>query len=65
MKKDTHTPMFTAALFAKAKTWKQSKSPLTAEWFKNMCIPLYIYIYIYTHTHTHIYKWNSTQLQKE
>ena len=46
MKKETHTPMFTATLFAKAKTWKQSKSPLTDEWFKKMSIPLYIYIYI-------------------
>ena len=63
-KKDTHTPVFTAALFAKAKTWKQSKSPLTDEWFKKICIPLHIY-HTHTHTHTHIYKWNSTQLQKE
>ena len=54
MKKDTHTPVFTAALFAKAKTWKQSKSPLTDEWFKKICIPLHIYI-THTHTHTHIY----------
>uniref|UniRef100_A0A8D1LIF9 Uncharacterized protein n=1 Tax=Sus scrofa TaxID=9823 RepID=A0A8D1LIF9_PIG len=32
--KDTCTPMFTAALFAIAKTWKQPKCPLTEEWIK-------------------------------
>ena len=30
----TCTPMFTAALFAIAKTWKQPKCPLTEEWIK-------------------------------
>ena len=28
--------MFTEALFTIAKTWKQSKSPLTDEWIKKM-----------------------------
>ena len=32
--KDTFTPMFIAALFAIAKTWKQPKCPLTEEWVK-------------------------------
>ena len=32
--KDTCTPMFTAALFAIAKTGKQPKCPLTEEWIK-------------------------------
>ena len=36
--------MFTAALFAIAKTWKQLKYPLTDEWIKKMC---YIYIMEY------------------
>ena len=36
--KDTCTPMFIAALFTIAKTWKQPKCPSTEEW---------------THTHTH------------
>ena len=31
IQKDTFTPMFTAALFITAKTWKQPKSPLTEE----------------------------------
>ena len=34
IQKDTHTPMFTAALFTIAKTWKQPKCPLTEEWIK-------------------------------
>ena len=40
-RKDTGTPMFTAALFAIAKTWKQPKCPSTEEWIKKMW-------YIYT-----------------
>ena len=32
--KDTCTPMFIAALFSIAKTWKQPKCPLTEEWIK-------------------------------
>ena len=34
IRKDTCTPMFTAALFTIAKTWKQLKWPLTDEWIK-------------------------------
>ena len=33
-RKDTCTPMFIAALFAIAKTWKQPKCSLTEEWIK-------------------------------
>ena len=32
--KDTCTPVFIAALFAIAKTWKQPKCPSTEEWIK-------------------------------
>ena len=32
--KDTCTPMFIAALFARAKTWKQPKCPSTEKWIK-------------------------------
>ena len=42
--KDTCTPMFTAALFTRAKTWKQSKCPSTEECIKKM---QYIYIMEY------------------
>ena len=39
--KEACTPMFIAALFAIAKTWKQPKCPLTEEWIQRMW-------YIYT-----------------
>ena len=34
--KDTCIPMFRAALFTEAKTWKQPKCPLTEEWIRKM-----------------------------
>ena len=34
--KDTCTPMFIAALYTIAKTWKQPKCPSTEEWIKKM-----------------------------
>ena len=34
IRKDTHTPMFTVALFTIAKTWKHSKCSSTDEWIK-------------------------------
>ena len=46
IQKDTCTPMFTAALFIIARSWKQPKCPLTDEWIRKMW---------YTHTHKHIY----------
>ena len=36
IQKDACTPMFTAALFTIARSWKQPKCPLTDEWIK-MC----------------------------
>ena len=36
IQKDTCTPMFIAALFTIAKTWKNPKYPLTDEWIKKM-----------------------------
>ena len=41
IQKDTCTPVFIAALFTIAKTWKQPKCPSTDEWIKKMW-------YIYT-----------------
>ena len=41
IQKDTCTPMFGAALFTIAKTWKQPKCPWTDKWIKKMS-------YIYT-----------------
>ena len=34
--KDICTPVFIAALYTRAKTWKQHKCPLTEEWIKKM-----------------------------
>ena len=44
IQKDTCTPMFIAALFTIANTWKQPKCPSTDEWIKKMW---YIYIMEY------------------
>ena len=41
MEKDTCIPLFTAALFATARTWKQPRCPSTDEWIKKLW-------YIYT-----------------
>ena len=41
IQKDTCTPMFTAALFTKARTWNQPRYPLIEEWIKELW-------YIYT-----------------
>ena len=46
--------MFIAALFSRAKTWKQPKCPSTDEWIKKMW-HIYIYIYIYTYIHIMVY----------
>ena len=35
IEKDTCTPMFTAALFTTASTWKQPRYPLTDEWIRS------------------------------
>ena len=46
LQKDTCTPVFIAALFIVANTWKQPKCPLTDEWIKKMwgvCVYSYIY----------------------
>ena len=50
--KDTCIPLFIAALFTIARTWKQPRRPLTEEWLKKLWN---IYIYIYTHTHVYIH----------
>ena len=47
IEKDTCTPVFSAALFTIARTWKQPRCPSTDEWIKKLW-----YIYI---------QWNITQ----
>ena len=44
IEKDTCTPIFIAALFTIARTWKQLRCPLTDEWIKNLW---YIYLMEY------------------
>ena len=47
--KDTCSPVFTAALWTTAKTWKQPTCPSIDEWIEKIQ-----YIYgVHTHTHTH------------
>ena len=41
IEKDTCIPLFIAALFTVARTWKQPRCPSTDEWIKKLC-------YIYT-----------------
>ena len=36
IQKDTSTPMFTAAVFIIARTWKQPRCPSTDEWIKKL-----------------------------
>uniref|UniRef100_A0A8D0PFZ2 Uncharacterized protein n=1 Tax=Sus scrofa TaxID=9823 RepID=A0A8D0PFZ2_PIG len=58
--KDTCTPMFTAALYTIAKTWKQPKCPSTGEWMKKI---RYIYAMEYysatkrKERHLHQHRW--------
>ena len=46
IKKDTYTPVFMAALFTVARTWKQLRCSSTDEWIKKVWC-------VYTHTQTH------------
>ena len=36
IQKDTYIPVFIAALFTIARTWKQPRCPLTDEWIKKL-----------------------------
>ena len=50
--KDTCSPLFTAALFATARTWKQPRCPSTDEWIKKLW-------YIYTMEYYTVIKRNA------
>ena len=52
MLRDTCTPMFIAALFIIAKTWKQPRCPSADEWIRNLW-------YIYTMEYYSVIKKNS------
>ena len=53
IQKDTSTPMFTAAVFIIARTWKQPRCPSTDEWIKKLW-------YIYTVEYYSAVKGNET-----
>jgi len=50
--KDTSIPLFIAALFTIARTWKQSRCPSTDEWIKKLW-------YIYRLEYYSAIKWNA------
>ena len=52
IEKDTRIPLFIAALFTIAETWKQPRSPSTEEWIKKLW-------YIYTMEHYSAIKTNT------
>ena len=52
--KVTCTPMFTAVLFTRAKTWKQTECPLTDKWIKKMW-HVCVCVCARAHAHTHAY----------
>ena len=52
IEKDTCIPLFIAALFTIARTWKQARCPSTDEWIKNLW-------YIYTMEHYSCIKRNT------
>ena len=54
IEKDTCIPLFTAALFTRARTWKQPRCPLTDEWIKKLW-------YIYTMEYYSAIKRNAFQ----
>ena len=55
VRKDTYIPVFIAALFTVAKTWKQLKCSLTDEWIKKMW-------YVYTMEYCPAVKKNEVML---
>ena len=52
--KDTCTPVFTAALFTIARTWKQPRCPPTDEWIKKLW-------YLYTMEYYSAIKRNTSE----
>ena len=57
LERDTCTPMFIAALFIIARTWKQPRCPLADEWIRKLW---YIYTMEYYSSIKSEYIWNSS-----
>ena len=55
IERDMCTPMFIAALFTIARTWKQPRCPLADEWIRKLC-------YIYTMEYYSAIKKNTFEL---
>ena len=64
IQKDTCTPMFIAALFTIAKTWKQRKCPSTDEWIKKMWY-MYTMEYYSATEKNKIMPFTATWMQRE
>ena len=54
IEKDTSIPMFIAALFTIARTWKQSRCPSTDDWIKKLWYIYTMEYYSAIKKHTHI-----------
>ena len=54
IEKDTYIPLFTAALFTIARTWKQPRCPSTEKWIKRLW-------YIYTMEYYSAIKRNTSE----
>ena len=64
-RKDTCTPMFSAALSAIAKTWKQPKCPSTGEWIKKMRYMMYTMEYYPVIRRNEIPAFSATRMDLE
>ena len=64
IQKDTRTPLFIAALFTTAKTWRQPKCPQTDEWMSKMR-RLYIKKYYLAIKKNKIMPFAATWMQRE
>ena len=64
-RKDTCTPMFSAALSAIAKTWKQPKCPSTEEWIKKMRYMMYTMEYYPVIRRNEIPAFSATRMDLE
>ena len=64
IERDTWTPMFTAALFTTARTWKQPRCPLAGKWIRQLyVVHIHNGILLRLNTHTHI--WVVLTLREE
>ena len=54
IERDTYIPMFIAALFTIARTWKQPRCPSTDDWIKKLWYIYTMEYYSAIKKHTHI-----------